>query len=107
MFVISSVLILSLPKLISNFKINMHYLNLVKFIENSSNLGGKEPLPRIQTKCTFDELTDLTLGSNNSKSSGSWSPTLEADLNRAQTPKIRTIEPTNKSLFDLRLSRVF
>jgi len=87
MFIISSISTLSLPKLICNFKINIHYLNLVKLIESSSNLEGNEPSPQIQAKCTFDGLTDLTLGSNKSKSFGSSSPTLKADPNHAQTVK--------------------
>ena len=34
----------------------MHLLHLVKFIEISSNLGGKEPSPRFRARDSFNGL---------------------------------------------------
>jgi len=38
----------------SKLGINMHRLNLAKTIEINSNLGEKEPSPRIRAKCPFE-----------------------------------------------------
>jgi len=68
--------------------------NLVKFIENNSNLGVKKSPRRFWARCSFEGLTGLTLGAQTIPILGLCTLAHGQQPNHAHTPKIWTLSLT-------------